>query len=310
MLGLWQSALDLPHPPGWNDTFFDLGGDSLAAARLVSAVQEAYAFDLPVDRFFADPTPARLWAIITGGSPVSEPQPLAPSVGGADLVGGIEAYLRGWKGGRRSKPGELLIGYNVDGGNRPIFWVFQSYLEASWLAGALGADQPLYAMRSAVNLLPTAQYSEQTLRPLLDRYAWEILVASQGGEFVLGGNCQGGIVGLLLARRLRKIGRRPRRLFLVDWSFDYGRYDLPVVLFMGHGVDEQDLAHQSRLARFPKVRTLRVPGYYAHYFDPEHVSQIAAHIRQKPKPAKRAKHSEASGSRRLRRPSGRDTGTG
>ena len=45
-----------------------------------------------------------------------------------------------------------------------------------------------------------------------------------GAAFVLGGTCQGGIMALAMARRLKQIGRSPLFLALLEWSYSYGSY--------------------------------------------------------------------------------------
>ncbi|HZI11252.1 MAG TPA: amino acid adenylation domain-containing protein, partial [Myxococcus sp.] len=63
-------------PVGAEDDFFELGGDSLQAARVISAVNEAYGAGLPVRALFAAPTPARLAARVEAGRGVPREEPL------------------------------------------------------------------------------------------------------------------------------------------------------------------------------------------------------------------------------------------
>lgn len=50
---------------GVHDNFFDLGGHSLAAMRVVSRVIKQFQLELPVQSLFESPTVAEMAAIIT-----------------------------------------------------------------------------------------------------------------------------------------------------------------------------------------------------------------------------------------------------
>jgi len=88
----------------------------------------------------------------------------------------------------------------------PIFWVLQDHVEASQLAKYLGSDQPLYAMRSCVGIIKAKDYTAEVLETICNRYLWEMLALPVGPTLVLGGTCQGGILALAMARRLKQIG--------------------------------------------------------------------------------------------------------
>lgn len=49
-----------------HDNFFDLGGHSLAATRVVSRVIQKFQIDLPLQSLFQSPTIADMAAVITG----------------------------------------------------------------------------------------------------------------------------------------------------------------------------------------------------------------------------------------------------
>ncbi|HET9143893.1 amino acid adenylation domain-containing protein, partial [Actinophytocola sp.] len=78
LTGLWHEVLgrdDL----GVDDDFFALGGDSLLAVRLVSAVRDRFGVALALPEFFEAATPARLATLITARRAVPPPTP-APAL--------------------------------------------------------------------------------------------------------------------------------------------------------------------------------------------------------------------------------------
>lgn len=63
MCGLFAEILDQP-AIGIDDSFFDLGGDSLLAVRLVSAVRVEWGVELGIHHVFGTPTVATLVAVL------------------------------------------------------------------------------------------------------------------------------------------------------------------------------------------------------------------------------------------------------
>lgn len=60
---LWQDLLR-KHDVSENDDFFDLGGDSLAALRMMSQVQATYRVELEAPAFFEEPNTRSLAGLI------------------------------------------------------------------------------------------------------------------------------------------------------------------------------------------------------------------------------------------------------
>lgn len=234
MLRLWQDALDLSREPELGSDFFELGGDSLGAARLLAAAEQTFSAQVDIDVFFSDPTPRHLLALVggatgparTGGRSKKRQQSRA-----REVLDGVALEMADWKG-KRVASHSLVVGLNVDGTKPPLFWIFQGYNNVPVLAKALGPDQPLYALRSGRGVVRTVDYSEQTLRLLVDKYFVDILAVARHRPFSLGGSCQGGMIAVLLAKRFAAIGREPTNLFLADWHRDFVRYDRPVQVLL------------------------------------------------------------------------------
>jgi acyl carrier protein len=60
---IWAEVLAIDSI-GIHDNFFDLGGDSLAASRVISRVIQSFKLDLPVKALFDAPTVARMAEVV------------------------------------------------------------------------------------------------------------------------------------------------------------------------------------------------------------------------------------------------------
>ena len=64
LAAIWEEVLDV-RPVGIHDKFFDLGGHSLSATRVVSRVFAQYQLEIPLQSLFQSPTIAEMAAVIT-----------------------------------------------------------------------------------------------------------------------------------------------------------------------------------------------------------------------------------------------------
>lgn len=64
LAGIWQDVLEL-ECVGIHDNFYDLGGDSLAATRIVAQIVKQLRLELPLRSLFQAPTVAEMAAVIT-----------------------------------------------------------------------------------------------------------------------------------------------------------------------------------------------------------------------------------------------------
>ncbi|HEU4771423.1 MAG TPA: condensation domain-containing protein, partial [Candidatus Udaeobacter sp.] len=63
LIAIWEEVLDV-RPVGVNDGFFDLGGDSLSATRVISQVIKHFQLEIPLQLLFQSPTIADMAAVI------------------------------------------------------------------------------------------------------------------------------------------------------------------------------------------------------------------------------------------------------
>jgi len=64
LVQVWEEALNV-RPIGIHDNFFDLGGHSLAAMRVISQVIKKFQLELPLQSLFQSPTVAEMAVVIT-----------------------------------------------------------------------------------------------------------------------------------------------------------------------------------------------------------------------------------------------------
>lgn len=284
---LWQRVLKLNAVPEAHEDFYELGGDSLATAEMIFAVEGRFGIGLPLERYYSDPTLRGLSAILsaTRAGDGAGDGGTASSLSGAGVLRELELFHASWRG-IRNFPGSLVAGHNVTGTRMPLFWVFQDEDEATRLARSLHRNQPLYTMRSLIGIVPVRDYTTDILDSVCDRYLWEILAIAGDRPIAIGGNCQAAIIALALARRLRQIGRTPEVLVLMEWGYSLGRYeDFTGILYSREGhVADLYLNPGNEGANwrhdFPNRQVHETAGAYSEIFYEENVDTVAAPLAQ------------------------------
>jgi acyl carrier protein/thioesterase domain-containing protein len=280
---LWKKTLRLSFTPSLDDSFFALGGDSLASATLIFAVEDHFSCELPLEHFFRRPTIATLCYLILARSSSTSKPSARRADHGYRLLHKLQSYVGSWPADRMFAD-SLVVGVNRSGRRTPIFWVFQESKEFLQLGKHLGPDQPLYGMRSCVDIVE--DYSTEVIETVCNRYLWEILPLPVKAPFFLGGNCQAGIFALALARRLRQIGRTPLLLILMEWSYSYGRYTEPTLLLYGDRSHTADIYQNTQLRLpnwredFPNRTVAAIPGGHGEFFTDESVAPLVGVIRE------------------------------
>ena len=282
LASLWADVLGLDAPPAATASFYALGGDSLAAAEIVHATEARYGLQLDLVAFFDDPTIATLKRLVEQPAEVAEDSPMMHS---------LASFLRSWQG-ERLVPGGLIAARNPAGSSAPLCCVFQEEQEFVALSKALGADRPLYGMRSLIGL--AQRYTPAALDAVCDQYLPELLTLPEDEPIALGGICQGAIVAVALAHRLRKLARPPALLILMEWSFDNGSWPGPTLLIYGAESYTAPLFEGTEPSPawrtdFPDHRVAVIPGAHGHLWAPGSIEPLAAELDQalRSRPARR-----------------------
>jgi thioesterase domain-containing protein/acyl carrier protein len=183
LIELWEAAFGL-HPIRADQNFFELGGDSLLAARLFTQIEKAFKTNLPLATLVESPTIAQLAEILS-----------APTTHSSS---------------------SCLVAVQPKGTQPPLFCVHGHAGEIFYcwnLSRCLGTDQPLFGLRSQGLSEKTAHY---TVEEMAAHYVKEIRTVQPHGPYYLGGYCFGGMVAYEMARSLTAQGEKVAMLAMFN----------------------------------------------------------------------------------------------
>jgi thioesterase domain-containing protein/acyl carrier protein len=183
---LWQQFLGSP-PNHMREDFFDAGGDSLMAVRLMSALSRRLDRKLPVALFFQDPTAAGLVSGLTETSSDS-----------------------------RSDHAVTRITEGTDG---RVLFMCSAQRNSIQLAKALGPGPTVYKL-DVYNLQEQRLHADQTMIDSVEAIATEFRSRMKAiqpeGPYLLAGGCEGGVVALEMALQLQQAGEEVALLGQLD----------------------------------------------------------------------------------------------
>lgn len=186
---IWQDVLGLPEV-GALDDFFELGGTSLLAARLLAQVQAAFGRRLGLAALHEARTVRAL----------------------ARLLDGAEGERDVAEEGA-SKPMQV-VHLQRDGGEPPIFGLHNTTVFYS-LAKLLGPRRPFIAIE-ALKRLEAGQTASVSLPEIAASYLQEIRRVQPHGPYILLGWCAGGVIAYETAQQLTAQGQSVPLVIMVD----------------------------------------------------------------------------------------------
>lgn len=185
---IWNEVIGVA-PEGPATDFFDLGGNSLDALRMLSKLDATLGVRISVAEFFDDPSLGGLACKIDALLGAPEP------VGDARIWRVIEL-------GRAPAPAPLVVSLN-----QPFLY----HGMARELRGE-AAFLNLHVQDCWVLDGPPPR----VLRTLVEDAASRIISQAAGRQLVMIGHCVDGILALLVARRLAQLGTRPDLVAMID----------------------------------------------------------------------------------------------
>jgi surfactin family lipopeptide synthetase C len=180
LIELWRESLGVARVSA-ADNFFDLGGDSLAATRLIIGIEHRLGRELTLGLLQRAPTPARMALLLERDAPAGSP------------------FLELKRTGTR--PPLICVTTTA---NEP------RQLES--LARKLPADQPFWVL-PVTDPVPGEEGTVERLANL----AYELVSSTiPNGNCALGGYCLGGLVAYTVAQRLSAFGTNVPLVVLFD----------------------------------------------------------------------------------------------
>lgn len=176
LMFMWEKALDI-QPIATTDNFFDLGGNSITAVKLINQMEKAFGRQFSVAALFQAPTIAQFAEIIRDGQEID--------------------------------PWAIIEINPLNGKKPPLFWC-QNYGD---LLPHLDPEQPFFALESGYQQVTNP---ETHIKDWAAGYVGRIRDIQPEGPYFIGGYCFGGYVALEIAQMLRSQGQEVALLILVE----------------------------------------------------------------------------------------------
>src|SRR5438445_8318298 len=182
LMELWKAAFGMPI--GVDENFFELGGDSLLAARLFIQIEKAFQTELPLAVLLEAPTIRQLAGIIS-----------------APIVHSLRSSL---------------VAVQPRGTKLPLFCVpghDGEIVNLRYLSRSLGTDQPFFGLTAQGH---SGEEPNKTVEDMAAHYLREIRTIQSRGPYFLSGLCFGGMVAYEIARLLKTQGEEVALLALFN----------------------------------------------------------------------------------------------
>ena len=196
MAQIWAEVLGLKKV-GVFDHFFELGGHSLSATRLIARLKSAFQIDVPLRSIFIEPTIA----------------------GMSKQILYDEFTQRYYHVGEICRWNRLVPAQPK--GSRVPFFLVAGFMDAddtlrviSRLIPHLGLEQPVYGFQPRWLDGHSDRYSG--VEEVAFEFLADLRAVQPKGPYLLGGDCAGGIVAIVMAQELLRQGEEVRLLVMFD----------------------------------------------------------------------------------------------
>ncbi len=203
LLDIWKEVLGRPKI-SIHDNFFDIGGHSLLAARLIAQIQDATGRKIPVSAVFRAPT--------------------------------VESFARLLKDSAIAKPDPLVMALHKGSSAIRFFAVAAPGVDTiglAMLARHIGQEQSVYKLQSPSQPVWGRPYEKEELRALAREYVAAMRVLQPHGPYCMGGMCDGVLIAQEMILELEAQGEEVALFVIFDtwvlensqirplWAIDY-----------------------------------------------------------------------------------------
>lgn len=213
LAGIWGDLLGRDEV-GPDDDFFDLGGHSLIAIRLMARIHTELGVRLQLATIFDAPTIAQLAARVRSEHPDVDAR-FAAGASGLPAAAGATAAPSATGAAAVPAARRHLVPVSSSGSQRPLYVVHGAGGNVLFL-GSFGRalrDRPVFGFEA--HGVDAGEQPDQTFTEMAERYAAE-LRAHGPGPYLLGGYSGGGVVALEMARMLQADGEQVDAVVLFD----------------------------------------------------------------------------------------------
>jgi thioesterase domain-containing protein len=202
LLSVWKRVLGTSSI-GVTDNFFEVGGHSLLAVRLIAEIEKLTGREIPLATLFRGATVEYLADVVRQGGTL---------------------------------PHQTILAIHERGSEIPFFGIVTPGMNALGyipLARHLGSNQPVYRIQGPGSRLKGRSYSKAEFEKLAAAYIEAMKSVQPEGPYYLGGMCEGARIAFDMARLLEARGEEVGLLAIFDtwvlensqnrflWKIDY-----------------------------------------------------------------------------------------
>ncbi len=215
LAAMWKEMLGVQRI-SITDDFFDLGGQSLIAVRLLNRICKHFAVELPLSVLFQAPTIAATAELLRGPFKADEEAGLSkpgedearPSLDSTKSINLPDAAIEvGATIPFTPKRFQYLVNITKGGNRPPLFCVHGAggnILNFRDISRALPKDQPFFGLQARG--IDGSSRPHQSIQEMAKAYVDEIRAQQAHGPYLLAGYSGGGVVAFEMARQLTELG--------------------------------------------------------------------------------------------------------
>ena len=214
LAAMWKEMLGVQRI-SITDDFFDLGGQSLIAVRLLNRICKHFAVELPLSVLFQAPTIASTAELLRGPFKADEEEGQsqaagdeAPAPDSAKSINLPDAAIEvGATIPFTPKRFQYLVNITKGGNRPPLFCVHGAggnVLNFRDISRALPKDQPFFGLQARG--IDGTNRPHESIREMATAYVGEIRAQQPHGPYLLAGYSGGGVVAFEMARQLTELG--------------------------------------------------------------------------------------------------------